>query len=290
GIVESDSEVELVFDDVANLGIPTSGNDICDKGYGTNSLLEQWRDSYPNKDDYDPYDDDMYENHDLSEHLQSICDDLDITCVGHGPQPEPTYRYNFKSFVSEETTTTINSFFTPIDDAIVGHECTKLVRKLGIRDAQQIPPEIVALEGKKHTCVELGLEDVGDDDDPTFHLAKVTTIEEAKELATLPLDELIFNLKVYEMILASDGVASKPIKEKVMPIALKANLFKKGSSFDRENRFGNGRDRFDRGHGNRSKGVGSSRGKRNCYGCGSKNHFVDDCPKEKMKKAFFGEA
>nr|GEW63487.1 hypothetical protein [Tanacetum cinerariifolium] len=47
-------------------------------GYGTNSLLEQWRDSYPDNDDYDPYDDGMYENHDLSEHLQSICDDLDI--------------------------------------------------------------------------------------------------------------------------------------------------------------------------------------------------------------------
>nr|GEV10076.1 hypothetical protein [Tanacetum cinerariifolium] len=33
-------------------------------------------------DDYDPYDDDMYENHDLSEHLQAICDDLDITVRG----------------------------------------------------------------------------------------------------------------------------------------------------------------------------------------------------------------
>ncbi|GJU59812.1 hypothetical protein Tco_1237578 [Tanacetum coccineum] len=54
--------------------------------------------------------------------------------------------------------------------------------------------------------------------------AKVVTIEEAKDLATLPLDELISNLKVYEMILASDGVDSKPIKEKVMPIALKANV------------------------------------------------------------------
>ncbi|GKD41169.1 putative reverse transcriptase domain-containing protein [Tanacetum coccineum] len=151
----------------------------------------------------------------------------------------------------------------------------------------------------------------------------MTAIEEAKDLATLPLDELIGNLKVYEMILASDGVASKPIKEKVMPIALKANvtrgqtsndsvcqdgsdededeeeefnsivknlwkLFKKGNRFERENRFGNGGDRFDRGH--RSKGVGSSRGKRNCYGCGNKNHFVDDCLKAKMKKAFFGGA
>ncbi|GKA31631.1 UBN2 domain-containing protein [Tanacetum coccineum] len=61
-------------------------------------------------------------------------------------------------------------------------------------------------------------------------------------------------------------------------------LFKNGNRFERENHFGNDGDRFD--HGNRSKGVGSSRGKRNCYGCSSKNHFVDDCPKEKMKKAF----
>ncbi|GKC74810.1 hypothetical protein Tco_1120693 [Tanacetum coccineum] len=154
--------------------------------------------------------------------------------------------------------------------------------------------------------------------------AKVKAIEEAKDLDTLPLEELIGNLKVYGMILASDGVASKPIKEKVMPIALKANvtrgqtsndsvcqdgsdededeeeefnsivknlwkLFKKSNRFERENRFGNGGDRFDRGHGNSSKGVGSFRGKCNCYVCGSKNHFVD-CTKENMKKAFFGRA
>ncbi|GJZ36312.1 cytokinin dehydrogenase 3-like protein [Tanacetum coccineum] len=82
GIVESDSEVEVVFDDIANLRISMSGKDGSDKGYGTNSLSEQWRDSYPNNDDYDPYDDDMYDNHDLSEHLQSICADLDITVRG----------------------------------------------------------------------------------------------------------------------------------------------------------------------------------------------------------------
>ncbi|GJR59435.1 hypothetical protein Tco_1501597 [Tanacetum coccineum] len=79
GIVESDSEMEVVFDETANLRISTSGKDGSDKGYDTNSLLEQWRDSYPDNDDYDPYDDDMYENHDLFEHLQSICNDLDIT-------------------------------------------------------------------------------------------------------------------------------------------------------------------------------------------------------------------
>ncbi|GJX44206.1 hypothetical protein Tco_0260882 [Tanacetum coccineum] len=153
--------------------------------------------------------------------------------------------------------------------------------------------------------------------------AKVTAIKEAKYFAILPLDELIGNLKIYEMILTSDGVASKPIKEKVMPIAFIANvtrgqtsndsvcqdgsdedkqeefnsivknlwkLFKNGNRFERENHFGNGGDRFNRGHGNRSKGVGSSRGKRNCCGCGSKTYFVDDCPKAKMQKAFVGGA
>ncbi|GKD72851.1 hypothetical protein Tco_1331133 [Tanacetum coccineum] len=56
GIVDSDSEVEVVFDET--------------------------RDSYPDNDDYDPYDADMYKNHDMSEHLQSISDDLDITVRG----------------------------------------------------------------------------------------------------------------------------------------------------------------------------------------------------------------
>nr|GEW15058.1 RNA-directed DNA polymerase, eukaryota, reverse transcriptase zinc-binding domain protein [Tanacetum cinerariifolium] len=76
------SEVKVVFDETANLRISMSGKDGSDKGYGTNSLLEQWRNSYPNNDDYDPYDEDMYENHDLFEHPQSICDDLDITVRG----------------------------------------------------------------------------------------------------------------------------------------------------------------------------------------------------------------
>nr|GEV50386.1 putative reverse transcriptase domain-containing protein [Tanacetum cinerariifolium] len=41
GIVESDSKVEVVFDETANLRISTSGKDGSDKGYGTSSLLEQ---------------------------------------------------------------------------------------------------------------------------------------------------------------------------------------------------------------------------------------------------------
>ncbi|GKD60621.1 retrotransposon protein, putative, ty1-copia subclass [Tanacetum coccineum] len=52
-------------------------------GFGTQSLLEQWRDSYGNGDfDEDPYDDDMYEGHDLSRELQAICDNMDIRVRG----------------------------------------------------------------------------------------------------------------------------------------------------------------------------------------------------------------
>ncbi|GJT28659.1 hypothetical protein Tco_0908934, partial [Tanacetum coccineum] len=48
-------------------------------GYGNNSLLEQWRDTYENADyDYNPYDDDMYEGHEIPDNMQSICDNLDI--------------------------------------------------------------------------------------------------------------------------------------------------------------------------------------------------------------------
>ncbi|GKD31305.1 UBN2 domain-containing protein [Tanacetum coccineum] len=54
--------------------------------------------------------------------------------------------------------------------------------------------------------------------------AKVKAIEEAKDLATLPLYELIGNLKVYEMVLDNDGVASKTTKEKVKSLALKAKV------------------------------------------------------------------
>nr|GEY11438.1 hypothetical protein [Tanacetum cinerariifolium] len=81
-IVETESEVEVVFDEITNLRISTSGKDGSEKGYDTNSLLEQWTDSYPDNDDYDLYDEDMYKNQSLSEHLQSICNDLYITVRG----------------------------------------------------------------------------------------------------------------------------------------------------------------------------------------------------------------
>nr|GEX60540.1 UBN2 domain-containing protein [Tanacetum cinerariifolium] len=44
---------------------------------------------------------------------------------------------------------------------------------------------------------------------PTKWSPKVTTIEESKDLSTLPLDGLTSNLKVYEVVIKKDSEASK---------------------------------------------------------------------------------
>nr|GEX11474.1 hypothetical protein [Tanacetum cinerariifolium] len=75
---------KLIMDRKATLvddkGVLAKNVDYLKKGgFGTTSVLEQWRYSYENGDyDYDPYDDDMYEIQEISDKLQAICDNLDI--------------------------------------------------------------------------------------------------------------------------------------------------------------------------------------------------------------------
>ncbi|GKC51069.1 hypothetical protein Tco_1073814, partial [Tanacetum coccineum] len=76
--------------------------------------------------------------------------------------------------------------------------------------------------------------------------AKVKTIKEAKDLATLPLDELIGNLKVYEMVLDNDGVASKTTKEKVKSLALKAKVIREQTSDDSDSQGESDEDRDEK--------------------------------------------
>ncbi|GJW28829.1 hypothetical protein Tco_0045704 [Tanacetum coccineum] len=86
---------------------------------------------------------------------------------------------------------------------------------------------------------------------------KVMTIKKAKDLATLPLDELIGNLKVYEMVLDNDGVDTKTSKEK-------------GNRCRRDNRSVNGANRFGKGRENSfdNKCGESLKPKGTCYNCG----------------------
>nr|GEW11911.1 hypothetical protein [Tanacetum cinerariifolium] len=90
--------------------------------------------------------------------------------------------------------------------------------------------------------------------------AKVTTIKYTKDLATFPFDELIGNLKVYEMVLENVGVVCSD------------------------------NNRFRRGHDNGNKGIGSSRQKHGCYNCREEGHFISEFPKPKENKAFVGRA
>nr|GEX77568.1 UBN2 domain-containing protein [Tanacetum cinerariifolium] len=52
--------------------------------------------------------------------------------------------------------------------------------------------------------------------------AKVTAIEESKDLTLLSLDELIENLKVYEVIIKKDSKMDKGQREESRSLALKA--------------------------------------------------------------------
>ncbi|GJX98892.1 UBN2 domain-containing protein [Tanacetum coccineum] len=73
--------------------------------------------------------------------------------------------------------------------------------------------------------------------------SKVTTIEESKDLATLPLDELVGDLKVYEMILENDGVVSKTTtQDKVKYLALKAKVTREKTSDDSDSQDGSDED------------------------------------------------
>nr|GEX36421.1 retrovirus-related Pol polyprotein from transposon TNT 1-94 [Tanacetum cinerariifolium] len=99
--------------------------------------------------------------------------------------------------------------------------------------------------------------------------AKVTTIEESKDLTSLSLDELIGNLKVHEMIIKKD---SEIVKAKVerKSLALKA---KKNLTFQRSRDDKNGKS------------------DRKCFRCGDPNHLIGECPKppkDKNQRAFVG--
>ncbi|GJX95062.1 retrovirus-related pol polyprotein from transposon TNT 1-94 [Tanacetum coccineum] len=97
---------------------------------------------------------------------------------------------------------------------------------------------------------------------PSKWRSKVTAIEESKDLSTLPLDELIGNLKVYEVVLEKDSA-----KREVCPT----------TQDDKKNL-------------RRAKEEKKGKEERRCFKCGDPNHFISDCPKNSFndQKAFVG--
>ncbi|GJT51759.1 zf-CCHC domain-containing protein [Tanacetum coccineum] len=105
--------------------------------------------------------------------------------------------------------------------------------------------------------------------------AKVTAIEESKDLSSLALDELIGNLKVHEVVMKKEFKIYRGKKERVKTIALKA---KKEQPREEKKSF-------------RQRDEKKGKSDRKCFSCGDLNHLIGDClkpPRNKDQKAFIG--
>ncbi|GJS91732.1 copia protein [Tanacetum coccineum] len=134
---------------------------------------------------------------------------------------------------------------------------------------------------------------------PTKWRPKVTAIEESKDLSTLPLNELIGNLKVYEVVLEKDSEISKVKKEKYKSLALKARKVSSdeeiscSESDDEEyvmairdfKKFFRRRGKFvrqphdDKKNFHKIKEDKKEKEDRRCFKRGDPNHFISDSPK-----------
>nr|GEW53390.1 zf-CCHC domain-containing protein/UBN2 domain-containing protein [Tanacetum cinerariifolium] len=133
--------------------------------------------------------------------------------------------------------------------------------------------------------------------------AKVTAIEESKDLSSLALDELIENLKEHEVVIEKDFKIYKGKRERIKSIALKA---KKESSDDETSTSGSDDEEyamavrnfknFLRRKGNfvrkpreerkslRQKDEKKGKSDQKCFRCSDPSHLIGDCPKTSRNK------
>ncbi|GJR71075.1 putative ribonuclease H-like domain-containing protein [Tanacetum coccineum] len=127
---------------------------------------------------------------------------------------------------------------------------------------------------------------------PKWH-PKVTAIEELKDLTSLSLDELIGNLKVYEVIIKKDSEMVKDSStsdSEDEEYAMAVRDFKK--NFKRPGRFVR-QPRDERKSFQRNKNDKNSKSERKCFRCGDPHHLIRESPKPSRnynQRAFVGGA
>ncbi|GJU22408.1 zf-CCHC domain-containing protein [Tanacetum coccineum] len=112
--------------------------------------------------------------------------------------------------------------------------------------------------------------------------AKVTEIEESKNLTTLSLDELIGNLK--ESSDDDSSTSDSEDEEYAMAVRDFKKFFKRRGRFVRQ-------PHEERKSFQRNKDDKNGKGKRKYFKCGDPNHFIEECPKQSKyqnQKAFVG--
>nr|GEW43149.1 zf-CCHC domain-containing protein/UBN2 domain-containing protein [Tanacetum cinerariifolium] len=115
--------------------------------------------------------------------------------------------------------------------------------------------------------------------------AKVTAIEESKDLTSLSLDELIGNLKAKKE--SSDeecSTSGSEDKEYAMVVRDFKKFFKRRGRFVRQPQ--NDKKTFQR-----SRNDKNGKSDRKCFRCGDPNHVIGECPKpsrDKNQRAFVG--
>ncbi|GJW94568.1 mutator type transposase [Tanacetum coccineum] len=118
--------------------------------------------------------------------------------------------------------------------------------------------------------------------------AKVTTIEESKDLTSLSLDELIGNLKVYEAKKESSDEDSSTSDSEDEEYAMAVKEFKK--LFKRRERFAR-QPCDERKSFQRRRDDKNSNSERKCFRCGDLKHLIGECPmllRSKNQRAFVG--
>ncbi|GJY15459.1 retrovirus-related pol polyprotein from transposon TNT 1-94 [Tanacetum coccineum] len=104
--------------------------------------------------------------------------------------------------------------------------------------------------------------------------AKVTTIEELNDLTSLSLDELIENLKVYEVESSDEDSSTFNSEDEEYAMAVKEfkKFFKRRGRFVRQ-------PRDERKSFQRSRNDKNGKSERKCFRCGDLNHLIRECPK-----------